>query len=205
MKNPIIIDRASDISRFIDKGKPQVTPRRGIHFTETHAEATNGKIAIRVPHTHFQPEDHPVRLDPLPAARILPANAVTEAIKTAPRKSTIPVMNTMVIGAHPKNKEEVMLATHNLDSEKSFHAKPIEAQFPKIEQVIPPRNRENAFTVILAPQLLSILAEYASRLNCAFIEFTFDAKEPSAVVRFDIPLGDGRIVDGAVAAAIRAR
>lgn len=209
---PVLIDGANDITAFASTDENRYV-LNGVYMNGKGTEATNGRIAIRVPFVMMGAEEFP----PVKGATaerepvIIPTKAFKEAISNAGKvKSTLPVLNCVRVSTFreqrtvidPKTKAETVetetkaqLATTDLDASRVIETRVVDGNYPNIAQVYP--NDEPKLTISLSAVYVKMIAEYAlkhGKSDQAPITFRFT--DELSGVRFDIPLEDGRKAEG---------
>ena len=191
-----LIDGANDIGAFVhaDERRFELT---GIHFSAECAEATNGRILIRVPYSPLSVAEFP----PVPGATttladcIIPPDAVKEALAARPKRTTLPILATALIcdGPPPSTRAaspRVLLAATNLDKTRAVTVMTMEGNYPDANQVIPadPPTFQIALSAIQLAKLAAYALKHGNEKADYAIQFGFrGCHDP---VTFTIPLAD---------------
>lgn len=156
---PVLIDKACDVSAFASTDATRFV-LNGIHFGPLGVEACDGRAAIRVPYSnigvsHF-PEVKGVG-DALPDC-IVPCAAVKEQTSRADKnKGMLPVLSTV----HVSGNGKITLATTDLETERPISVKPIDGQYPVLDQVWP--SAKPVVSIALSPTLLKRICDYCEK------------------------------------------
>jgi len=199
MSKPILLSRSSlAVSAFAskDEGRYALT---GIHITAKHAEATNGHILMRVPHDDMPAEDFPAvdkanHGKPVPDGFIMPLEAVKNALKALPRKSTIPVLTRALLTGNGA-ADTAVLTTTDLESSQTATIKGLGGKFPDADKVI--ASRESRISVCFSATYLKSLADFAIKYGTGrgcvkmFIQRTIKDEPVSDNARIEIDLENG--------------
>lgn len=196
---PVLLDAACDVGDFAS-GDPTRYGINGVHVTANGVEATDGRIALRVPFSLIDSENFPPiagtsneRVD-----ANIPLAPLREALKQAAKgKSSIPALN-MVRFSTTAAGDKAQLATTDLDNERVINAKVIDGQFPKIDQVWP--TEEPSLSICLSAELLVKICAWSVKHGQTDSEgntsIRFDFIDNLSCVRFSVRLEDGRDAKG---------
>lgn len=190
-----LIDRANDLSAFCSSDASRYV-LHGIHFRKDGTEATNGRVLMRVPYVAMDAADFPPVAGIADKAElkdcIIPAKAVTEAVKNAEKgKGSLPVLGTVHVSS---NCTKATLVTTDLDSERVLSPKMIDATYPNTEQVIP--NAKAKAVICLSAEYLRDIADYVLKNNAKNMGVRLEIISELDAMRFGITLDDGRQVTG---------
>jgi DNA polymerase III sliding clamp (beta) subunit (PCNA family) len=190
---PKLIDKANDISAFASSDEERLI-LTGIHFSETHTEATNGCVAIMVPYapqdqTEF---DFEAPKDLVPGT-IVSAEKVKEAIKSIP-KSENPNLNA----ARVSRDGNAHFLTYDGGTARTISTPVIEGDYPDIRTVFP--SEPPILSVMINAELLYRVAKYAKDNASAAGDYGINLEfvDPFTPVRFGVVLPDGRVAQGAL-------
>ncbi len=81
---------------------------------------------------------------------IVPVQAIKDAVKGLPKKTTLPVLQNVLIVL---GKDQTTLGTTDLETPKVITAKNIEGTYPNYNQVIPKSDKKN-LSIGFAPELM---------------------------------------------------
>lgn len=204
----VLLDSASLEAVRFTTNDPTRYQIQGLNVLPDRVEATDGHIAIRVPHGTMGAEDFPVvpgdDSKPIPdGGVIVPLDALDRAAKGRIRRPTIPVLGTVKIGSDG-NGGAVAVAT-DLSAGVVARGK-VDGRFPDIAKVLPSRE-DRSIRVTLNAHLLKRIAEFAIKANPsqrAAVEVGFwfapDGTASGGAQRFEIPIYEdaGRIAVGAI-------
>lgn len=160
MKN-ILLTKEHDIAAFCstDPTRYVIT---GIHYNQKakRLEATTGTILVNVPVIEKERED----LSPLgnseaePLEAIIPLPAFKKALGNIP-KSNLPDLEAMRMDSNGK----VTFTTCDLDTTQNVSTKPIDGQYPNVQNVIPAKDESYTLSIGLNANLLALIAAYAQK------------------------------------------
>lgn len=202
---PVLLDAACNVAAFASTD-PKRYVINGVHVTREYAEATDGKMLIRVPLPKTDPAEFPPTTAPSEFApgQILLVKPLLEALKSAKdagRSCPLPICAMVRLSSSPAVGEKpakLHLTTSDIDNERTIVVKPIEGSYPNVNQAIP--TAEPKFSITLSADLLAEIAKYAiahgqsDKHDNHGIRFDFlDSTDP---VRFSINLPDGRKTTG---------
>ena len=165
MSKPVMLERIHlDAVTFASKdpGRNQIM---GLQVNaDGSTVATNGHMLIRVPASGLDSADFPA-VDgagdkPLPAGGvILPPDAVKAALKSLPKRATMPIITAAHCGMNGSDRVKVTVT--DLESPNVAAIKPIGGQFPNFEQVIPTVTPESHITIGVDPAYLGAICDFA--------------------------------------------
>lgn len=163
-----------------------------ILVTDKETVTTDGHMLTRVSHSaKMQAETFPVVPGQTGAPNgkgpiIIPASVALDALKTIPKKATIPILNNVAV-YQSEDRETTTLVTTDMDSPRSYAIRKQTGQFPSWEAVW--TSKKPSAEVTLDAKLLLQIAKAA-------VEFHDDKDQPASLriqvfdaqtaVRFDI-------------------
>lgn len=166
---------------------------QSVHYNKEKQaiEATDGKIAIRVPVEKDEKEIFPPIENSNEAQdSIIPADKFEKVIKSMPRKKSLDVLNSVVLSSTDKNK--IVLTTNDLDQQNDVKIKDIEGSYPNIDAILP--KAENCkLKIAISAEILKSLVDYAlknSKDNLSPIYFSFE--DNLSTVGFEVITNSGR-------------
>lgn len=169
----------------------------GVHLTSRFAEATDGKMLLRVPHANFDAEgfpevnDHSVGLNG--EDFIVQPSAFEKAFAGAAKKTSRAVLQYVRAGVTEDGEKPVLSAT-NLEDSVSIRTRPVEGEFPHSDTLIP--DPEGALArVTLAADRLAEFCTFANRYgdnDGGTRTITLELYGPDRAVRIPVPLAPGR-------------
>jgi len=180
----ILLGKHHDITAFSSKEKSRYL-LQSVHYNQEKkcVEATDARIFVRVPVVESD-EFPPVGSDQVPVDTIIPADSFAEALANID-KSSIPALEYAKLESNGK----VILTTTDLDTERSVTCKPLEGNYPKLDQVIP--DWEPAVTIGISAILLKQISDYALKHSCDSCRTVrFEFKSDLDSFRFSINLED---------------
>lgn len=190
-----LIDVACDITAFCSTDHNRYA-LHGVHFTPNGIEATDGKIAIRVPYPGTPAEEFPKvpgvtdNLSPV----LVQSGVLKDAIKGTMKKANLPVLTMARVSTWEDNgRRNIQLATTDLEKTNVIQAIPMDASFPSLDTVWP--TEKPKFSITLGPDLLKRLADYASKHGLDLKDgpaIRFDFTDEVSPVRATVKLKDGR-------------
>lgn len=199
----VILDRASlEMVRFAakDNGRYQ---HAALNVTPERVEATNRYFVAILKHSGMPAEDFPVvpgdPSAPIPETGTLVPRAIVEkAIKALPKRGSIPILETAKVGANGNGGACVVVT--DLENPTILQGK-VDAKFPALDKFLPSRE-DRPIKVVLNAALLKAIADYAIAVNRgrAFVpvRLFIGPEHVEDASRFEIPLSDGRMVEGAI-------
>ncbi len=178
MAQGVLLDAACDVTAFCAPEKMRyalnavhVRPADGI------VEATDGRVMIQVP----LPDQSAAGDYPLtpgqgtpPGEVLIPCDALTRALKSAPKKSPKAILRNVMLTAAP-NGRDVVLTTTDCDIAQDLTAHQIDGKFPDTMCCFPPPEKCKGRVMVNATHLGRVL-DYVQRVNrdddkCVTIEF----------------------------------
>lgn len=199
---PVFLDAACNIAAFAST-EPSRYVINGIHITRDYAEATDGRMLIRVPLPAVDVESFPPTSAPteFTGNQILPVKPLQEALRSAKeagRAASLPICSMIRISSSPAAGEKpgkLHLTTNDLENERTIAAKPIDGDYPNVDQVIP--TADPTFSITLSADLLIEIAKYAIAHNDReHHPVRLDFLDNTDPVRFSIQLPDSRKATG---------
>lgn len=163
-KGAVLLRRHHDITPFCSTDAARYV-LLGVHYHPAKGilEASNGKVAIRVPVERQEEKDLPAGLatgeTAPPAECIIPAGTLIKAIKNIPNGSTPPPMQVARLDTPTNNS--IALTTTDLENDQAIKVRPIDGQFPNIDQVWP--TRDTVVEMAFDPELLAVVVNYAKK------------------------------------------
>jgi DNA polymerase III sliding clamp (beta) subunit (PCNA family) len=159
-KTAVLLQSEHDITSFASKD-PTRYILNGVHFNaeKERLEATDGKILIHIPVNKLPVDNLPAPLNQESESKsvVIPKDKFQKAIRNIVKKTKLEVLKNARLDS--SKKERVTLTTTDLDCEQVVSTRPIEGEFPQIEQVFPAGDPK--MTIIIAPGLLQKIATYA--------------------------------------------
>ena len=136
----------------------------GVYFHEGQAIATDGRMMLYTKQETVSSEELPgdVAGSPLPKETIVPTEALTKAVKQAPKKGPIPILK------HAKLFDGELIST-DLDSVAKTSFKAVDGTYPNYKQLIP--TAEATATVVLSRLILEKLCKAAKAMDRLPIRF----------------------------------
>lgn len=155
----ILLTKHHDVSDFASKDASRYIIN-SVHYNSAKqlVEATDGRVVIRVPVTvsdEFPPVKGQVENPPVDC--IIPIAPFKKGLGNAKATKHLPILGYSRIDANGK----VTLTTTDLDTEQAVTCKPIEGNYPNIDQVMPAK--EPTLTIAIGAAVLSKIADYAAK------------------------------------------
>lgn len=193
----VLIDRANDVSEFASKDARRFV-LNGVYMNGKGTEATDGRVAIRVPYVAIDPVEFP-QIANLPEERecaIVPTKAFKEAIATIPKGMALPVLECMRVSTR-KDGPNVMaqMATTDLDRSRVIEAKTVDGNYPNIDQVLA-KNKDPKLRICISAAILKQVADYTLKHCDKNIGVQFEFQDEFCSIHFSMVLDDGRRVEG---------
>lgn len=154
------------------------------------AESTNGHMAVTVTEARQPDTEFPwsvVELDPLtcPDPVVLPAELVTQALKTAPKTTSLyPALKHVVLG---QRGDTVHIAATDLASKMTAVVTPTDKPFPDFNKIYPAEDPNADLTVRLTVRMLENMVKVAKGIVGTGKEAT-----RNGVVKLTIPASSRR-------------
>lgn len=139
---------------------------KAIHITETHTEATDGHILVRVSHPEVNESNFPV-VEGMPPSNGAWKPALLDKATAVAVKKALPRERSMVILNHAQvraNGEGLAIAVTDLDRPQVFKPRPSTGNFPNTETfLLKPCEPQAVFT--FNPDLLAALLKSAKEFG----------------------------------------
>ena len=190
-RKPVLIDRAqAGLSVFTqdDAGRYSLN---FIHVTKDYVESTNGHVLARLNHDGFTSDDFPVVDGQATAGAdlLIDPDALTKAIKAAPKRSTLPILETVHAGVNSAG--ETVLTTTDLDNPTVIKSRTAEVTFPDCDKVIP---EKAPITIAFSAKYLGQIAAWAQRHGKLGKDtpIRFHVEDKDKAARLQVELQDSR-------------
>lgn len=197
-RGPVLLSREHDVSAFASSDQTRYVIN-GIHYNREAGcvEATDGRQLIRVLVSTDDNGEFPTvtgadKAGELPDC-ILPAGALTKALRNAPNGKSLPILQHVAVTPAPDGR--VRLTTNDLDTEQSAMVKVVEGNYPKCEQVIP--DWPATVTIALSADLLGTICSYVSKHGASATHaIKIELKDSDSPIRWSCTTQGGRTVTG---------
>lgn len=142
----------------------------GLHVTSTHAEATDGHVFLRfTPEAIGDAADFPAiegvkQFDPGADGVVIPSAYCREAIKSAPKRARLPILESIMLGRNG-SEAHVELVSMDLDRTNRTTARTLDGPFPNCECVIPKESESVAVRVRLGMGVLKRLVSTLDKMS----------------------------------------
>jgi len=171
----IVLGPEHDLEKFASPDAQRYA-LNAVHIDPVHdvAEATDGKILVRVPlrHSNGTPFPRtPGAAGPVDKPVLVPAKFLAEALRQGPKTAKSlrkwngedPLYANTVRVTLSEKPLAVVLSRTNLEEHQDRSVAPHEGKFPDVEDVFPGRTRKPVAQFRLAAGLLKTLADYAAK------------------------------------------
>lgn len=197
-EKPVLLDRANDISAFASTDESRYVIN-GIFVNGKTTEATDGRILIRVPFVETPHDEFPVVANVTHQREqvIVPIKPLKEALaKADANKSKLPVLNCVRVSTRNNvSGLKIQMATTDLENERLIESKPIDGNYPNIDQVIP--TAEPTLAICFSANYLKLIADYAIRHGKGDQHpVVFKFTDALSALRYEVKLEDGRTAVG---------
>lgn len=139
MKNTVALNRASLAALNAVSKDPTRYQFNGVRVTNKLSEGCNGHFLLRVTHPEVNFEDLPQGITPENPGEgifhdmIIPGDVAKAMTKAIPKRINIPILEHAFIQSNTKKSWR----TSDLDSTQGAEFRPIEAEWPPSDEVIP--------------------------------------------------------------------
>lgn len=163
----ILLSRACDISAFASTDDSRYV-LNGVHFNAEKkcVEATDGRIAIRVPVLEVDGSEFPnIATDQAKAPKdvIVPTDSFKKAMAGIPKGATLPILRHAKLDTNENGTRAFITAT-NLDRENSVLGKTTEGTYPKLDTVLSMNDaKPTVLSIILSGEYLAMIGSYAAK------------------------------------------
>jgi len=198
MATNILLGKHHDITAFASKDANRYAIQSvHYHHDKKLVEATDGRVMIRVPVVEDKDGVFPpVSVNGEAKDCIIPIAPFKKALGNV-QKSNLPICEHLRLSVSEKAGTPglINLCTTDLDTEQNVTTRPIDAQYPNVDQVLP--TEETKFSYCLSAKILKQIAEYAERNGHAAngtdipvkFEFTEELRGVKFSVMLDTPMG----------------
>lgn len=157
----------------------------GVKVTRGKAESTNGHIAIRVTDPEpFADADFPYGPNGnghLPAeSALIPLASIQAALKSAPKRPTIPVLAAVAVDQQEGEPGGVILTTTDLENRSAVAVRTVEATFPDLDRVMPRQTPQTGLNMTLTVEVLEVLI--------AAVKASYTGKPSHRPITFTLPI-----------------
>ncbi|HEX4501081.1 MAG TPA: hypothetical protein VH187_07970 [Scandinavium sp.] len=179
-----------ELSKLVSKEESR-SALRSLGVDKDCSVVTNGHYLVTVPHsTELKEENFPVTPGLTPAnvekMQLVNGVAASAALKAIPRKNTIPVLRTAVLGTDNK------LYVNDLTNVSTFDSK-AEGQFPNYKAVLPADNAKPVVTIGLSAEYVRLLADYMAKNGAGESpNIVLTVYSPEKAVKMETKTEDGR-------------
>ena len=188
---PVLIDRAQaglGVFTSSDSGRYALNY---LHVTKDHVESSNGHVLARLNHDGLTSDDFPVVEGQATegADLLIDPDTLTKAIKSTPKGSTLPILETVHAGVNPVG--ETVLTTTDLESPSVTKVKSADTSFPDCDKVIP---NKAPITIAFSARYLGQIAKWAQahgKLGKG-TPIQFHVKDKDSAARLQVELEDSR-------------
>ena len=190
-RKPVLIDRAQAGLTVFTQNDAGRYSLNFIHVTKDYVESTNGHVLARLYHDGLSADDFPLVDGQASegADLLIDPDALTKAIKSTPKRSTMPILEVVHAGVNPAG--ETVLTTTDLESPSITKVKSAEVTFPDCDKVIPDKA---PLTIGFSAKYLGQIAAWAQKHGNKgkATAIRFHIKDKDSAARLQVELQDGR-------------